>query len=513
MNPRLRSQPAAPSRPSLDLSAPPRCPGDPASAALLVACALLLGCAGGQDDKPAPKPDAASDGGAQDAGQPDIPPVADAGPTPDVATPGQDAGDAAAPLTDSATRPPEDVTASDAAAPDDAAEVADAASASDAGVADAAPPPDGQGWDAAAQDATGADGDMGEDIGPDSGPVYPKLALPACAANCLECYKCATKPICVGGKTYNNDCHAMCALQAENWPIGQTIVSGACYKPLCAQCAPGVPKSLHCAALKDGTKVTIGAACEAKCLELDPNTTPNPVVGACADKCHAPIGDGGGGCSPTDYGAVCSETDGQTYASVCAMQHCDMPGCFPVGATAKDAKCAPYQMKAACAGSCFEAGKWPGCPGECAPVCMRDVQGHAVSYRNGCVAKVEGAVALGCEGVSASQYDQCSAGMYTELKVGCCAGVDYESASPVCASKGTGVDAKFVTFRSLKEMACLTAGEQGAWTFQFQGPCLCNCTKIPKPVCGADGKTYENSCQAQCYHGVGFGFSLGGCGG
>ena len=296
-----------------------------------------------------------------------------------------------------------------------------------------------------------------------------------------------------------------------DWPGNHVVEQGECFESDCVKCTKQDKKAPHCAALKDGSQVTIAMACEAQCLLLDTDVTPNPAQGACLTPCTKPIGKGGAGCPADEFNPVCSAEDGQSYASDCAMQHCNVDGCFAIGTPGQTSACVPLKMSVACPGLCYDKALWPACPDTCAPVCRFNAAGQGVSFRNDCIAKAEGAKQGSCEGISASKYDKCSMELYEALGKGCCPGVDYSDIKQVCASIGDGKDEVFYTFRNLKEYACLIKGSAKAWKFQFQGPCLCNCTKIAKPVCGADGKTYQNLCQAECYAGPGFKTTPGSC--
>ena len=49
------------------------------------------------------------------------------------------------------------------------------------------------------------------------------------------------------------------------------------------------------------------------------------------------------------------------------------------------------------------------------------------------------------------------------------------------------------------------------WEFKYLGACICKCNKTDKAVCGADGLTYQNACQAKCYNDDSFTWKDGAC--
>lgn len=381
--------------------------------------------------------------------------------------------------------------------------------------------------------------------------VKPKLPLPDCAqGNCLNCLnpaKCPVQQICVDGTTFANDCDAICKLQAFEGldKVAKTLLPKAC--PDCEACATTFTKCNTqtlkcakcdngkctdgakdckanadcanafeaCATLKTGAKVTINLPCMATCMDVDPKI--NVSNGACKSTCSQPAPNGGN-CPMDAYQPVCAKEDGKSYATTCAMNHCDLAGCFGLGETAKSASCTANAMTKECEGECFadaikvsETAK--NCPKDCAPVCGITKIGKGQSYRNQCLAENAGAKVGDCTGISTTATDQCSAG-YFKAKP-CCPDVKYGPADikQVCASRQSDKpDTKdtWVTFRNAAEFKCLTAGD-GKWTQQYLGPCICDCSDVAQPVCGADGLTYTNACQAKCYNGDSFDTKNGPC--
>lgn len=414
-----------------------------------------------------------------------------------------------------------DSTGQDSAAPGDAGDTTtDTGIATDA--VDAGPSPDGEADGVDAADVTTSDDaiDAGKvDAGPDV--VKPKsLPLPDCAgpntlsdkvrcANCLDPKKC--EPLGLGicgpnGKTYINDCDAICDLQAFQGlaTIGEFLPKPC---PTCAACTAADKPEPWCVTLKSGAKVDVAMKCEAKCVDFKADGLGNPVAtkGACKTQCSKPAPDGGG-CS-FKYAPVCAKEDGKTYSNACALQNCDLAGCYGGGGTTPTAGCVADKMTAECEGECYDATKTPDCPNECAPVCGIDKNDKGLTYRNLCIAEKSGAKSGDCDGVTTAAT--CAA---TELYKGkgCCPDVPYEVVQPLCASRTVeGKPDEWISFRNQSEFECLKGS--GAWTFQYGGPCICNCSNEEKLVCGGDLVTYTNSCQAVCYNGAGFAWTKGPC--
>lgn len=381
----------------------------------------------------------------------------------------------------------------------------------DTAVADAAETDTGtvDGTETTGGDAVEEVADDVVDAGPtDTGPPPKKLPLPDCAKNCAECNKCPDTPMCLDGKSYNNDCEAICELQAYDWPTGFEPAQGKC--PDCKACSPDSPKAAWCATLASGTQVQVEAECELQCVDLA--SEKSYYKGPCKSACSQPPENGGGGCSPTAYQPVCSKKDGVTYNTSCAMQNCDKQGCFGAGQTTSPTEqCTPGLMVVECPGECYDSNKWGSCTNDCKPVCAIGKTGKAMSYRNGCIANTENAKVLSCTGVATTTKDKCSAELYGTAATGCCPDVDYSSVKQVCYSKGSDA-ADWMTFRNQAEFECLiTADDKKLWTFQYQGPCIGNCPLTQKPVCGDDGQQWDNACQAKWYNGDSYTWKDGAC--
>lgn len=436
---------------------------------LLVACGLATGCLGSPTATSSTTQDVQE---AEDTATPaDVPPSGDAPVAADTVAAKDVAPDVAAPK-DTTVTP-------DVATPADVVQPADVPVAKDTAVT-----PD------VVQPA---------DVAADAGKPLP---LPACAqGNCANCKTtCPNAAVCSPDKqTYYNDCDAICTLKLDK-ALDSTWTLQAC--PSCGQCSfadkpePGFgtdPTAGYCATLASGAKVTVSMECEAKCLEGFVSVAP----GACKSKCSQPTATGGAGCNFTKYLPVCAKEDGKTYASVCTMNACDVAGCYPIGSTTKSAGCVAKAMTKECDGECFDAAKTPSCTGGCDPVCAITKAGKGQPFRNACLAKAAGAAVASCDGISATAADVCSAQLYKGK--GCCEDVDYAVLKPICAAQTVNGVESWITFRSASEYACLTAGQTG-WTQQYQGPCICKCPNTSVPVCGEDGLTYMNDCQAKCYN-------------
>ena len=365
--------------------------------------------------------------------------------------------------------------------------------------------------------------DTGSDVAVDVDTSKPDIPMPPICpeakGSCALCTLCPAFPVCtlkeVGKpdlKTYPNDCAAMCALNAINWPseVGTQLWASEC--PACPLCTPTDMKtaSPYCVTLNSGAKVTVEHQCEIGCLpdakmQVD-GKTPVASKGACKAKCTDPVSSGGAGCKVKGQ-PICAQQDNSTYTNQCQMENCDIAGCYPDGATAKTAACAPGSMTKECDGACYDAKKTPSCPATCSPVCgiskKKLLNGQTLtigtSFRSACIAAAEGATVGDCAGISNSSADACAGGVLYTAK-GCCENVDYGIIHPVCASQTVaGKPDQYVTFQNQGEYDCLTAGTS-TWTFQYASACVGSCSGNYQPVCGADGFTYQNACQADYYN-------------
>lgn len=395
------------------------------------------------------------------------------------------------------------------------------------GSTDAVTPADGiSGTDGKTGDADAGTDISGDtpDVKPDTGPALP--ICPEAKGSCALCTLCPAFPICtlaaVGKpdlKTYPNDCAAICALNAVNWPaeVGGQVWPTEC--PACPLCTPADLKLADpwCVTTNAGTQVNVDHKCEVGCVpDVKMNgTTAVATPGACKVDCTKPVASGGPGCVLKGQ-PICAKEDNTTYNNQCQMENCNVKGCYP--GTAPSAACTPSKMTKECDGACYDKNKTPNCTSECSPVCgVKKVKLSTgvtlpvgTSYRTACIAAADGATVGDCTGISATPTDPCAANTLYKAQ-GCCPDVEYSIIHPVCGSLTVaGQPDQWVTFQNQGEYDCLTKGN-GNWTFQYAEACICNCNNNEAPVCGANGFTYQNACQAKCYNGDAFTYTTGTC--
>lgn len=250
-----------------------------------------------------------------------------------------------------------------------------------------------------------------------------------------------------------------------------------------AECGSGNScKNGYCVAAGSENNVSCKSDAECKSGELCQN-------GSCSAQ---NVGDGCQ-CQNDSYAPVC-DTEGLVYSNLCeanckgATLASDQTNCNVASSGCTlDSDCQADQV---CRSGVCQAAKDCSCDGSFVPVCGTDGK----TYSNTCELACQG-VALLHEGVCQTQGDCApvclpdSSGTYTWLNSCTGALVQNTQCKPECKASCQSANTRSEGWYNSCD------GSLVAYADCATG---CGCSTVSDPVCGTDGRTYNNACEANC---------------